>query len=75
VTAPHAGCVARPLYRDRHLCVGSWWTVTMPDDTVCKLGGRFTTTASESAQPARHLACHHDVLEEAFGLAMVRRAG
>jgi hypothetical protein len=30
VTVPRVGCAARALYRDRHLCVDRWWTVTSP---------------------------------------------
>jgi hypothetical protein len=31
MSSPRTGCAARLLYRDRHLCVDSWWTVTSPE--------------------------------------------
>jgi hypothetical protein len=34
MTVPRVGCAARALYRDRHLAVGSWYTLTTPDGTV-----------------------------------------
>jgi len=37
MTAPRVGCAARLLYRDQHLCVTSWWTVTSPEGTTYEL--------------------------------------
>jgi len=37
MTAPRAGCAARPLYRDRHQCVKAWWTVTSPEGQTYEL--------------------------------------
>ena len=37
MSAPRAGCAAHLLYRDKHLCVTSWWTVTSPEGTTYEL--------------------------------------
>jgi hypothetical protein len=34
VTAPRVGCVARPVFRDKHLAVGSWYILTTLDGTT-----------------------------------------
>jgi hypothetical protein len=34
MTAQRTGCAARAIFRDRHLAVGSWYTLTTPDGTA-----------------------------------------
>jgi hypothetical protein len=31
MTAPRVRCAAAGLYRDKHQCVDTWWTLTTPD--------------------------------------------
>jgi hypothetical protein len=31
MTSPRTGCAARAIFRDKHLAVGSWYTLTTPD--------------------------------------------
>ena len=54
MTAPRTGCAARVLYRDQHLCVGSWWTVTSPEGVTYELcsGACLVSFAVYDALPA-----------------------
>jgi hypothetical protein len=54
MTASRTGCAARLLYRDRHLCVDTWWTVTSPDGETYELcsGACLLTFAVYGALPA-----------------------
>jgi len=54
MTAPRTGCAARLLYRDRHLCVGTWWTVTSPAGETYELcsGACLVSFAVHGALPA-----------------------
>jgi hypothetical protein len=54
MTAPRTGGAARLLYRDRHLAVGSWYTLTTPDGTVYELcsGACLVSFAVHGALPA-----------------------
>jgi hypothetical protein len=53
VTSPRTGCAARLLYRDRHLCVGAWYTVTTPNGETYDLcsGARLVVFAVCGAPP------------------------
>jgi hypothetical protein len=53
MTAPRTGCAARLLYRDRHLCVGSWYSVTTPSGETYDLcsGACLLTFAVYGALP------------------------
>ena len=48
------GCSGRLLYRDRHLCVGTWWTVTSPEGETYDLcsGACLLSFAVHGALPA-----------------------
>ena len=37
MTTSRAGCAARRIYRDKHQCVTSWWTVTSPEGQTYEL--------------------------------------
>ena len=54
MTAQRAGCAARLIYRDRHLCVDRWWTVTSPDGEMYDLcsGACLVSFAVHGALPA-----------------------
>jgi hypothetical protein len=54
MTVQRVGCAARLLYRDRHLCVDSWWIVTAPDGQTYELcsGACLLTFAVYGALPA-----------------------
>jgi hypothetical protein len=34
MTVPRVGCAACPVFRDKHLAVGSWYILTTPDGTT-----------------------------------------
>jgi hypothetical protein len=54
VNAPRTGCSARLLYRDRHLCVESWYTVMTPTGVTYELcsGACLLSFAVYGALPA-----------------------
>jgi hypothetical protein len=54
VTTPRTGCAARLLYRDRHLCVDTWWTMTTPEGVTYALcsGACLLSFAVYGALPA-----------------------
>jgi len=54
MTSPRTGCAARLVYRDRHLCVDRWWTVTSPDGDQFDLcsGACLVSFAVYGALPA-----------------------
>ena len=54
MTASRTGCAARLPYRDRHLCIDTWWTVTSPDGGTYELcsGACLLSFAVYGALPA-----------------------
>jgi hypothetical protein len=54
MTGPRTGCAARLLYRDHHLCTGTWWTVASPDGDTYDLcsGACLLSFAVHGALPA-----------------------
>jgi hypothetical protein len=54
-----AGCAARLLYRDRHLCTGAWWTVISPTGETYELcsGACLVSFAVLGALPGDLEAC------------------
>ena len=54
MTGPRTGCSARLPYRDRHLCVDRWFTVTTPDGETYELcnGACLLSYAVHGALPA-----------------------
>ena len=58
--APRAGCAARLIYRDRHLCVDTWYSVTTPTGGTYDLcsGACLLSFAVHGALPADVEARH-----------------
>ena len=67
MTAPRTGCAAHLMYRDRHLCVGTWWTVTSPEGETYELcsGACLLTFAVYGALPVDVEAEHSGTATEA----------
>jgi hypothetical protein len=68
MTAPaRVKCSAAGLYRDKHQCVGTWWTVTSPKGETYELcsGACLVTFATLGALPADIEAGHSGTDSEA----------